>query len=95
MKTATIDDVEANPVSYFRASAKSPVIVTRNGKAFAAIIPLDDDEALYRLKLSYNPKLQKLFAESERRIENGEGIPHDEFWKRVHARYAKRNRRSK
>ena len=45
MKIASIAEVKANLSAYVRASAESPVIVTRNGKPVAVLIcPSDDDE---------------------------------------------------
>ena len=49
MKIASIAEVKAKLSSYVKASATGPVVVTRNGKAVAVLLGVDDDEELERL----------------------------------------------
>jgi|SRR6266436_4692139 len=93
MKTASIADVKAKLGSYVKASKKSPVVITQNGKAIAAIIPVLHDDDLERLLMAYNPKLRAILEKSKAQIRAGLGIPHDEFWRRMEARYQKRPQR--
>jgi prevent-host-death family protein len=81
MKVASVADVKAKLSAYIKATDKGPVVVTRNGKAVAAIIPLDDEQDLERLMLAYSPKLRAILSAARRRIRNGEGISHDQFWR--------------
>jgi len=83
MKIASIAEVKANLSAYVRASAESPVIVTRNGKPVAVLICPSDDDELERLILGYSTKLRTILETSKRQIEQGRGIPHDRFWAEV------------
>ena len=93
MKTASIADVKAKFSSYVKASKKSPVVITQNGKAVAAIIPVLHEDDLERLLMAYNPKLRAILAKSKAQIRAGLGIPENEFWRRVESRYQKRPQR--
>jgi prevent-host-death family protein len=90
MKVASVADVKAKLSAYLDASAKGPVVVTRNGKAVAVLLGVGDDDELERLLLAHSPKLNAILDAAEQRIRKGEGIGHNEFWKRVES--AKRPR---
>jgi prevent-host-death family protein len=83
MKVASVADVKAKLSAYLDASTKGPVVVTRNGKAVAVLLGVHDDDELERLILAHSPKLNAILDAAERRIKEGRGIGHDEFWKRV------------
>src|SRR5229473_7284159 len=83
MKIASVANVKARLSSYLKASATSPVVVTRNGKAVAVLVGVNDDEELERLLLANSRKLRALLDAADRRIDEGAGIGHDEFWKQV------------
>ena len=83
MKIASVAEVKARLSSYLKASASGPVVVTRNGKAVAVLLGVNDDEELERLLLAHSPKLRAILDAAERRIEEGAGIGHDEFWQQV------------
>src|SRR5687768_11046656 len=91
MKIASVADVKAKLSAYLEAAAKGPVVVTRNGKAVAVLLGVHDDDELERLILAHSPKLNAILDAAERRIKEGAGIGHDEFWKRVES--SKRPRR--
>jgi len=93
MKIASLAEVKAKFSSYVRATKKSPVVVTRNGKAVAAIIPVLDEDDLERILMAYNPRLRAILAAANKRVREGGGIQEDEFWRRVDARYQKRPQR--
>ncbi len=86
MKGASVADIKARLSSYVKASATGPVIVTRNGKAVAVLIGVEDDEELERVLLAHSRKLRALLDAADRRIEQGAGISHQEFWKQVETR---------
>jgi prevent-host-death family protein len=86
MKIASVAEVKARLSSYLKESAAGPVVVTRNGKAVAVLLGVRDDEELERLVLAHSRKLRDILDAAERRIEDGKGIPHDEFWRRVEAK---------
>jgi len=81
MTIASIADVKARFSAYVKASGQSPVVITRNGKAVAAIIPLSDEDDLERLMVGYSPKLRAILSAARRRIADGRAIPHEQFWR--------------
>ena len=48
----------------------------------------DDD---FRRRMANSERLMKLLNEASQRISETGGIPHDEFWKRIDAKYAKKS----
>lgn len=90
MKIASVAEVKARLSSYLKASATGPVVVTRNGKAVAVLLGVSDDEELERLLLAHSRKLRAVLDAADRRIDEGAGIGHDEFWQQVQsARHAR------
>lgn len=85
MKIASVAEVKAQLSSFLKASAEGPIVVTRNGKAVAVLLGVEDDDELERLLLSHSRKLRALLDAADRRIDEGAGIGHDEFWKQVEA----------
>src|SRR4051794_36893303 len=83
MKIASVAEVKARLSSYLQASATGPVVVTRNGKAVAVLLGVRDDEEVERLILAHSRKLRAILDAADRRIDEGAGIGHDEFWQRV------------
>jgi prevent-host-death family protein len=85
MKIASVAEVKAKLSSYLNASAAGPVVVTRNGKAIAVLVGVEDDEEVERLLLAHSRKLRAILDAADRRIDKGAGIGHEEFWQRVEA----------
>ncbi len=83
MKIASVADVKARLSEYLKASAEGPVVVTRNGKAVAVLLGVADDDELERLLLAHSRKLGSILDAADRRIDEGAGIGHDEFWQQV------------
>src|SRR5271155_2764230 len=83
MKIASVADVKARLSSYLKATAAGPVVITRNGKAVAVLLGVDDDEEWERLLLAHSRKLRAILDAADRRIDGGAGIGHDEFWQQV------------
>ena len=94
MKIASVADVKAQLSAYLKASAKSPVVVTRNGKAVAVLLGVHDDDELERLLLANSPKLRAILDAADQRIEEGGGILHEEFWGKVKSAKRRRQRMS-
>jgi len=90
MKIASVAGIKAKFSHYVRSSARSPVVITRNGKAVAAIVPLADEDDLDRLMLGYSPRLRAILSAARRRLAAGAGVPHEEFWNSVESQGAKR-----
>jgi prevent-host-death family protein len=93
MKIASVADVKARFSAYVKASGQSPVVITRNGKAVAAIIPLADDDDVERLMLGYSPKLRAILSAARQRIRSGRGIRHEQFWREFDAAKSVKPRR--
>jgi prevent-host-death family protein len=86
MKIASVAEIKARLSSYLKASATGPVVVTRNGKAVAVLVGVEDDDEVERLLLAHSRKLRAILDAADRRITEGEGINHEEFWRRVETR---------
>jgi prevent-host-death family protein len=91
MKIASVADVKARLSAYLKASATTPVVVTRNGKAVAVLLGVEDDEELERILLAHSRKLRALLDAADRRIDAGKGIEHEEFWRGVESAHRPRN----
>ncbi len=83
MRIAPVADVKARLSKYIADSQEGPVIITRNGKAVAVLLPVLDDDELERLVLAYSPKFRALLDEAEQRIQEGGGVKHEDFWAEV------------
>jgi antitoxin (DNA-binding transcriptional repressor) of toxin-antitoxin stability system len=71
-----------------KAAEQGPIIITRNGKPVAVLVPAGDEEDLERLVMAYSPKLQAILEAARQRFRAGDGIPHDTFWQEVEAETA-------
>jgi prevent-host-death family protein len=86
MKIVSVADVKAHLSAYLKAVEQNPVIITRNGKPVAVLIPAGDEEDLERLLMAHSPKLQAILKAARQRFRAGEGIPHETFWQEVEAK---------
>jgi prevent-host-death family protein len=83
MKIASIAEVKANLSVYVKASAAELVVITRNGKSVAVLLPMEDDEELERLALAYSKRFQAILTEGRHQIATTGGISHADFWREV------------
>jgi prevent-host-death family protein len=96
LKIASVAEVKAQFSTYLKESEQGLVIVTRNGKAVAALLAVRDDEELERLVLAHSTQLRAVLETARRQIREGEGISHDHFWREVDAaKPAKKPRQSR
>ena len=98
MKTASIAEIESQFKDFVKASEVGPVVVTDKGRAVAVLVGIEDEDDIERLLMGCSPQLRAILDRSRRQIEEGRGIPHEEFWKRAEARAAtkqKANSKSK
>jgi prevent-host-death family protein len=88
METASVTDFKAHLSAYLKAAEQGPVVITRNGKPVAVLVPAGDEDDLERLLMAHSPKLQAILEASRERFRAGEGIPHERFWQEVEAENA-------
>ncbi|MBI2875535.1 MAG: type II toxin-antitoxin system Phd/YefM family antitoxin [Candidatus Tectomicrobia bacterium] len=81
MKIASIAEVKANLSAYIKASEEELVVITKNGKPVAALVPMEDNDELERLALAYSKRFQAILAEARAQIQATGGIRHDDFWR--------------
>lgn len=86
MKVASLADVKAHFSAFVKASADGPVIVTRNGKAVAVLLGVEDEDELERLVLGYSRQLRRILDAGREAIRATGGIPHEQFWEQVEGR---------
>jgi|SRR6185369_10149454 prevent-host-death family protein len=80
MKIASVADVKANLSAYIKASTDELVVITKNGKPVAVLLPMEDNDELERLTLAYSRRFQTILQEARDQIRTTGGIPHDDFW---------------
>jgi prevent-host-death family protein len=83
MKIASIAEVKANLSAYVKASEAELVVITRNGKPVAVLLPMGDDEELERLALAYSKRFQAILTEARDQISITGGILHADFWREM------------
>ena len=83
MKVASVANVKSKLSAYLQASREGPVVVTRNGKAVAVLLAVEDDDELERLLMAYTPRLRAILDAARGRIQRGAGIPHEDFWQDI------------
>lgn len=88
MNVASISEVGSHFDDYVKASQSGPVVVTRNGKPVAVLLPTKNDEDLERLLMGHSQKLQAILEAARKRFREGLGVPHETFWKEVEAENA-------
>jgi len=92
MKIASVADVKAHFSAYLKASEQGPVIVTRNGKPVAVLLAMSDEDEIERLLMAHSPRLRDLLDAARKRIQAGEGIPEEDFWKEIEGEKESRTR---
>jgi prevent-host-death family protein len=80
MTIASIADVKARLSAYLKASSKKPVVITKNGKPVGVLLAVADDDELERLTMAYSPRLRSILDAARQRVQQGQGIAHEDFW---------------
>jgi len=80
MKVAPIADIKAKLSEYIEESHNGAVIITKNGRPTAAIVPIESDDDLERIVLSRSKLFSKIIKSSEKKIRTGTKVAHDKFW---------------
>jgi len=87
MKIASLATVKAKLSEYVSLCRNEPVIITRNGAPAAMLVPVDEHTDLERLVLTHSPRLRKIIRQSIKSLDEGQGIPHEQFWAELDAEY--------
>src|SRR6266571_5639310 len=85
MKIASVAEVKSQFSAFLKASEGGPVVVTKNGKAVAVIVGVQDEDEIERLLMAYSPRLQAILEASRKQIREGDVLSHEEFWAEVEA----------
>ncbi len=83
MRIASVADVKAHFSAFLKDSGQGPVVITRNGRPVAVILPMEDEDEIERLVLAYSPKFQKILSAAREDIRQTGGIRHEDFWRDV------------
>lgn len=83
MKIASVAAVKAHLSAFIKASEDELVVITKNGKPVAVLLPMDDDAELERLALAYSTQFQAILREARVEIETTGGIAHEAFWQLI------------
>jgi prevent-host-death family protein len=94
VKIASIAEVKANLSAYVKASKEELVVITRNGKPVAVLLPMEDEEELERLALAYSKRFQAILTEARNQLSTTGGIPHVEFWREMGSEHVDPDRSS-
>jgi prevent-host-death family protein len=85
MRIASVADVKAHFSAFLKDSGQGPVVITRNGRPVAVILPVEDEDEIERLVLAYSPKFQKILSAAREDIRQTGGMRHEDFWREVAA----------
>ncbi len=91
MKTVSAAKVAAQFNDYLEASQEQPVLVTQNGKPVAVLFSVQNRDEAEQLAAGRVRSLRSVLQEAHENLEQGAGIPHEQFWREVEcSRRAKR-----
>jgi prevent-host-death family protein len=83
VKTVSAAKIAAQFNDYLEASREQPVLVTRNGKPVAVLLAVQDQAEAEQLARGRVRSLRSILQEGHEQIQQGKGIPHDQFWREV------------
>ena len=80
MKIASVAQVKSQLSAFLKASEGGPVVVTRNGRAVAVIVGVQDEDEIERLLMAYSPHLRAILDRSRKQFREGKSLSEEEFW---------------
>jgi prevent-host-death family protein len=93
VKTASAAMIAAEFNDYLEASREQPVLITKNGRPVALLLAVHDKDEAEQLAVGRPRSLRAILEQAHAQIENGGGIPHEQFWREVEqSRRAKRTK---
>lgn len=81
MKIAPVAEMKTHFSAYLEQCQEGPVIITKDGRPVAVLIPVLEEDDLERLVLAYTPRFRRLLDAAEQRIQETGGVRHEDFWK--------------
>jgi prevent-host-death family protein len=80
MKIASVAEVKSQFSAFLKASEGGPVVVTRNGRAVAVIVGVQEEDEIERLLMAYSPHLRSILDRSRQQFREGQWLEEREFW---------------
>lgn len=80
---ASLTEVRMRFGAFVESCRISPVVVTKNGRAAAVLVPVNNDDDLDSILLAFSPRFQRLLERANKDIDRGKGISHEELWRRL------------
>jgi len=80
MKIAPVAEVKAHFSAYLKDCEQELVVITKNGRPSAALIPIEDEDDIERLAMTYSPRLRAILEHSRKEIAETGGVSHEELW---------------
>jgi prevent-host-death family protein len=80
MKIASVAEVKSQFSAFLKASETGPVVVTRNGRAVAVIVGVQDEDEIERLLMAYSPQLRAILERSRQQFREGQWLGEEAFW---------------
>lgn len=85
MEIAPVAEVKAKLSEFIADSKNELVVITRNGKAVAALVHLSDEAEVERFIVANSKVFQSIVKRAEQQFERGETLEPDEFWRKLAA----------
>jgi prevent-host-death family protein len=96
MKIASVAEVKSHLSAFLKASEGGPVVVTRNGRAVAVIVGVQDEDEVERLLMAYSPHLRAILDRSRKQFREGKWLSENDFWSQFeHAKASKESAKPK
>lgn len=83
MKIASVADVKAQFSAYVKATEEELVVITKNGKPVAVMLPIEDEDALERMILAHSKQFKGILERSRKELRKSGGIRHEDFWRDI------------
>ena len=82
MKSVELDDATAALKDYARQLSHGPIVLTRDGKAIAALVPIQDSD-LESLLVSESPVFQRIIRRSRASYKRSGGLTREQLEERL------------
>ncbi len=83
MKIASIAEIKSKFSEYINESKKGAVVITKNDRATAVLLSVNNDDQLEQILLSQSIMLRKLLDKSEKQFTTGKKIKLKDFWEEL------------